>query len=226
MFSFGTQMGYCLGNPCDRIGKLPEEKRIKYVPPLEDFLKVLAVADPITEKMLKLQFLLAARPGEIDQLKWEDVEEDGIIIRSRKHRNGEMRENLIPLSPVANECLNQLPRERKEYIFYNPKTRSCYLRHPKLMKILCQKAGVKYFGRHTIRHLAASTLLDKKTDLKTIQELLRHSKLTTTQTYLHSLKQSQIEAVKGLDECLNNRQNVIEYSIKNPNIIENGDKNQ
>lgn len=55
------------------------------------------------------------------------------------------------------------------------------------MKRLCQRAGVKHFGFHAIRHLSASILAYEGVDVPTIQSILRHKNLHTTSRYLHTL---------------------------------------
>ena len=57
------------------------------------------------------------------------------------------------------------------------------------MKSLCKRAGISpHFGFHALRHLMASVLADDfKISTGTIQRILGHSKITTTEIYLHSI---------------------------------------
>jgi integrase len=56
----------------------------------------------------------------------------------------------------------------------------------KLMKNLCEKAGVKYFRYHSLRHFGASLLDHENVNIGSIQRLLGHEHRTTTEIYLHS----------------------------------------
>jgi integrase len=91
-------------------------------------------------------------------------------------------------------------REQEKWVFYNRKTGGRYNRRPKFMAMVCRKAGIKKYGFHTLRHLSATLLADQpKVSKKTIQGLLRHRSLTTTELYLHSIDESQRKAVKSLE---------------------------
>ena len=51
---------------------------------------------------------------------------------------------------------------------------------------------------HVIRHTFATILLDKGNDLKTVQALMGHSHIRTTETYLHSTDDRKVEAIESL----------------------------
>lgn len=51
---------------------------------------------------------------------------------------------------------------------------------------------------HTLRHTFAVSLLDQGVDLRTVQDLLGHSSITTTQAYLHTSDEKKLAAVNAL----------------------------
>ncbi|MBN1102204.1 MAG: tyrosine-type recombinase/integrase [Deltaproteobacteria bacterium] len=55
------------------------------------------------------------------------------------------------------------------------------------MRRICDRAGVKRFGFHAIRHLSASILYGLGYDVATIQAILRHRSPNTTERYLKTL---------------------------------------
>ena len=68
-----------------------------------------------------------------------------------------------------------------------------------LVKSLAKKALIrKRIHPHVIRHTFATTLLDKRNDLRTVQALMGHSHIRTTEAYLHSTDDRKVEAIKSL----------------------------
>jgi len=63
-----------------------------------------------------------------------------------------------------------------------------YTEYRDFPQTLCRQAGVKPFGCHAIRHLTASILAKHNTPLVTIQHILRHRKLATTERYVRGLE--------------------------------------
>jgi len=64
------------------------------------------------------------------------------------------------------------------------------------MKSLCKRAGVKYFRFHPLRHLGASILDHAKVNIGSIQRILGHERRATTEIYLHSIGESEREAME------------------------------
>lgn len=206
MFNYAVSQGLLPGNPCSGIEKVSVEKRVRHFPSMADFNKLLLVAGPIEQRMLILMFTTAARQNEILDLKWRDIDKEAIILRTRKHKGGAIREDRIPIGPKAREAIDWLrshcPGGPEDYIFLNRRTSTRYDRRPKLMRSLCLKAGVKLFGFHDIRALAASKLSDEGTPIKYISSRLRHLKTSTTEIYLHAIEEGERRAASVLEGAL------------------------
>ena len=68
-----------------------------------------------------------------------------------------------------------------------------------LIRSVVKKALIqKRVHPHVMRHTFATTLLDKGNDLKTVQSLMGHSHIRTTEAYLHSTDDRKVEAIKSL----------------------------
>ena len=99
------------------------------------------------------------------------------------------------------ELLSSLYQKRKsEFVF--PSTRKIGERFldPKVgfMKAV-RLAAIPHIRFHDLRHTFATRLVRSGVDLITIQQLLGHSKITTTARYAHSSADAKINAVKRLD---------------------------
>ena len=68
-----------------------------------------------------------------------------------------------------------------------------------LVKSVAKKALIKKrIHPHVMRHTFATTLLDKGNDLRTVQALMGHSHIRTTEAYLHSTDDRKVEAIQSL----------------------------
>ncbi len=110
----------------------------------------------------------------------------------------------IPCSKELQEVLIAHKREQKinglhyKYVFVNPKTNKRYNNLRKALNAIFDKVGIKFKGRgfHLFRHTFATDLEQRGYDITTIQALMGHKKVTTTQNYLHKDAKRMAIAVK------------------------------
>ena len=151
--------------------------------------------------MLKLLYATGIRVSELISLRVSDVNmQMGFLIC----REGD-RERMIPFDSQVQEALRRyLIRARnhmasngaKDILFVNCSGTSMSRQgFWKLIKSYARKAGItKDITPHTLRHTFAAHQVENGTDLKSVQEMLGHSDISTTHMYLKLGKPSVKEA--------------------------------
>ena len=74
----------------------------------------------------------------------------------------------------------------------------------RIMRSLCNKVGVRYFRYHALRHLGASMLDNANVNIGSIQRILGHENRTTTEIYLHSIGESERDAMRVFEQLSEN----------------------
>ena len=199
-------------NPTRGIAFFPVEKQIKYVPPKNDVLRVIMAAEQEEQDYLWTIALTMGRMSEINRLTWHDVDFNSrcVTLYTRKKKGGNLTPRNVPMPSKLFELLSKRFEKRdndKPWVFWHRYwsrkngqwIEGPYAERKKFMKTLCEKAGVRYFRFHALRHFGASMLDLAKIPIGSIQRILGHESRITTEIYLHSVGEGERHAMDVLD---------------------------
>ncbi len=80
----------------------------------------------------------------------------------------------------------------------------CVSTPAKWMEKICRKAGLSYYGLHSLRHLNATLLINSGVDVRTVSASLGHSQTSTTlNIYAHTFAEVQARATESIATVLN-----------------------
>ncbi len=198
-FRFRVRTGARPTDPSEGLPAPRPERRLPAPLPAEDCERVIEVEEPRRSGLLQardramLDVLYGAglRVGELVGLDVRDYDRHRREIRVR-HGKGD-RDRVVPLPTLAHQALEaylelrERPGIMGEPMFLNARGRRLSDRSVRL--VLRRRLGAAGVARraspHTLRHSFATHLLDADVDLRSIQELLGHARLSTTQRYTH-----------------------------------------
>jgi integrase len=121
MFNFDITEGMVDYDPSKGLKFYPVHRSINYIPPNEDIGKILNSAKPLEKDYLLVVAFTMARINEINRLKWDDVYENHLILKTRKSRNSDLVDRIIPLTKPLKEVMERIPRKGK-FVFINRET--------------------------------------------------------------------------------------------------------
>ena len=137
--------------------------------------------------IVELMYSSGLRVSETANINLDDFEEEMTFLRVLGKGS---KTRLVPLGRYAVNAINNWVKERSKYseessaLFINLKGSRLSVRSIQLrLKRLATKQGLPPVHPHMLRHSFATHMLESSGDLRTIQELLGHSSLSTTQIY-------------------------------------------
>ena len=151
---------------------------------------------PISKRdaaMLEILYASGARVSELCGLDLEDIDYSRHTIRVLGKGN---KERTIPIGNPAMRALESWLQDGRDSLAGAKSERAVFLgargkridqRTVRTMvyHALAALEGVEQMGPHALRHSAATHLLEGGADLRTVQEILGHASLATTQIYTH-----------------------------------------
>lgn len=152
--------------------------------------------------MLEVLYATGIRVTELINLNVEDVN----VMLNYIKCNGN-KERIVPIGKLATEALNNylnnyrhllLKIEEENALFLNLRgerlTRQGFW---KVIKYYAELAGIKKeITPHTLRHSFAAHLIENGADLKSVQQMLGHSDISTTQIYADMVKNKITDVYK------------------------------
>ncbi len=168
---------------------------------LEEVDLLLSQPLEITDKgardkaMLELLYATGIRVTELISLNLEDVNLSLGFIRCH---NGS-KERFIPTGSIALESLTKYIENHRASFLKDPSERSLFLNYYgkplsrqgfwKIIKAYTEQSNIeKSITPNTLRHSFATHLIQNGADLKSVQEMLGHADISTTQIYAYVMK--------------------------------------
>ena len=149
--------------------------------------------------MIEMLYATGMRISELVNLKLNNVDTNRCVVKVLGKGS---KERLIPFGENALEALNLYLNIRpssnsKEVFLSNRKRRLSRVTFWQRIKTYLKRENLKLsISPHTLRHAFATHLLNRGADLRSVQLLLGHSDLSTTQIYTHIAKQRLSDVLK------------------------------
>jgi integrase/recombinase XerC len=143
--------------------------------------------------LVELLYAAALRVGETVALDVGDVDLERLTVRVTGKGS---KERVVPFGVPATRALAEYLRDARPRLARDPATPALFLgvrggrlgsraAYRVVARLLEALPGSGSGGPHTLRHTAATHLLDGGADLRAVQEMLGHASLGTTQIYTH-----------------------------------------
>jgi len=199
-YKFCLRRGYVKAHPLATIRTPKQEKRLPKFLELEQITKLLSTPDDGTllgardKAMLEVLFSTGVRVSELVDLNFADLDFEGQAVRVRGKGK---KQRTSPIGPTALAAIQKYLQLRRadarstnfdqSAVFVNKHGQRLSTRsvRRKLDKYLAECGLDPTISPHTLRHSFATHMLNRGADLRSVQELLGHQSLSTTQVYTH-----------------------------------------
>ncbi|MBI4726921.1 site-specific tyrosine recombinase XerD [candidate division TA06 bacterium] len=196
---FLASEGTTKSDPTENIETPRLDKKLPEVLDLSEVEQLLAQPDPASrlglrdKAMLEILYACGLRISELLTLKTSDLFFDQDFIRCFGKGS---KERIVPVGRSARHWTEKYRRNSRPALLKKFSAETLFLNNRgrpmsrmgfwKLLKAYAQKAGIKKrVHPHILRHSFATHLLEGGADLRSVQEMLGHADIGTTQIYTH-----------------------------------------
>jgi integrase/recombinase XerD len=170
--------------------KIQEKPKTLISPEVRE--RIYQASSDYVKLFISIMRFSGCRPSEALRLRGKHIVGENFVFE--KTKNGKVR--LVPIHPVLKNMLPNVGPE-DHLITY----RGCPIEANGIRKAItktCKRIGIEnQVTPYAFRHTFATGLLDK-TDIYTIQQILGHADIKTTQIYLHYSQKRAREAIEGI----------------------------
>jgi integrase/recombinase XerD len=203
MIKWAWERGYC-SEPMVRFKRLPYSRPLPRFLSRSELQQFLSALNPVNRVLFAFMALAGLRKKEVTELKWSqiDLHDQTVLIRGKGNR-----ERLLPLTPILRSLIESLPANKDKrkgggdgWVFPSRITGDPIVDLRRAIEWAKQKTGItKTITPHMFRHSFATHLLESGVNLRTIQDLLGHTQITTTEIYTHVTHTTARAAVDKLN---------------------------
>lgn len=201
-FRFLVKRGMVRNNPAEHVATPKAEKPIPVFLTVDDMFRLLDGIDTQTlsglrdKAMLEMLYSTGIRVSELTGMNLSDIDPDAGLIRIRGKGS---RERIVPVGKRALAALQGYQRARElqvdpskpvfeqDAVFLGDRGKRMTPRGVyRVLESWIRRCGILFrISPHKIRHSFATHLLDAGAGLRSVQEMLGHKSLSTTQKYTH-----------------------------------------
>ncbi len=196
-FTFLVQEDLLEENPSQLVKAPPIEKKLPRVLTTKEVDRLLqqprsdGQAGQRDKAMLELLYASGIRVTELVSLNLTDFSPEAGFLRCRGKG---MKERIVPIGSVAVKCVREYIGSSRQKMLKRREEKALFLNHHgrRLTRQGFWKILKKYVRQsqlngevtpHTLRHSFATHLIENGADLRSVQEMLGHSDISTTQIY-------------------------------------------
>ena len=205
LYMFLVKKNILKNSPVNEVISPKQEKYLPFSMSEDEVDKLLNSPKPSNKiekrdkAMIEMLYATGMRISELVNLKITDIDTQRCVVKVLGKGS---KERLIPFGEAALESLNAYLSDReestsKEIFLSNRRTKISRIAFWHRIKLYLSRENLKHsISPHTLRHAFATHLLNRGADLRSVQLLLGHSDLSTTQIYTHIAKQRLSDVLK------------------------------